>query len=328
MWFFDPNKPPDREGYAQKCGGGEGKYNTTFQPWKYCSGPKPFIWLQLEVANATVSDFTHLVISVKDSANNTLLTYDCVANNNLVVDLSSIQSQINGQPLNVEVSYALASGSNIQPEIRAYYHASPLEFCYKSKHQCPIQQIKNPVNVNIPDVPKVETVVNLPADKCQLADSGGGQSGNSGGNQSGNSEDTSTANQGDNLTGGLAGGLSGGLVGGIIGDSGTNTNIERMPKSNNGLVVLEKDGKVQIIPEVKQRCYWRPKQKTQEAKLETQSSKKKIIKNNVKKPSIQDKDTAKKPLNENIKKKVVKKHLPKKVYNPKEEMEYVCEPEK
>lgn len=331
MWFFDPNKPPDKNGYAQKCGGGEGKYSTNFQPWQYCSGPKPFIWLQLQVANANISDFTQLVVSVKDSANNTLLSYDCVANNNLVIDLSPIQNQTNGQPLNVEVSYALASGSSVQPEIRAYYHASPLEFCYKSQHKCPQQEIKNAVAVNVPETPKLETVIELPTDKCTVAGEGG-QQGSSGQPSSGSSGQSSSGGSGSELSGGIVGGVVGGVVGGLaggtVGGSGTNSGELGTTQGNNGLVVLEKDGKVKIMPEVKQKCYWRPKQKTQESKPEIQLQKKKITKHVVKKlpegkPEKIQNSPDKKP-----KKLIVKKHTIKKVNNPQEEMEYICEPEK
>ncbi len=331
MWFFDPNKPPDREGYAQKCGGGEGKYNTTFQPWKYCSGPKPFIWLQLEVANATVSDFTHLVISVKDSANNTLLSYDCVANNNLVVNLSSIQSQTNGQPLNVEVSYALASGSNIKPEIRAYYHASPLEFCYKSQHQCPQQEIKNAVVVNVPKTPKIETVVELPQERCPVA--GGGPQGGSGQPSSGGGSAVGSSGGVGGATGGVVGGVIGGGVGGAMGGVfggggvvGGAAGGATQGATGGGLTVVEKDGKVQIQPDMKQRCYWRLKQKPLEAK--TEQPKKKTVKKVVKKTDTQLKEKDERTTQNIQQKKVVKKPIVKKPAIQQQNMEYVCEPEK
>ncbi|MGC8870845.1 MAG: hypothetical protein ACP5PT_07140, partial [Brevinematia bacterium] len=258
MWFFDPNKPTDKQGIAQKCGGNDGTFNTTFQPWNYCSGPKPFIWLQLQIANANVSDFSQLLVIVKDASNNTILTYDCVANNNLSVNLSSISSQTNGQPLNVEVKYSLVVSNNVQPELRAYYHASPLEFCYKSQHKCPQQEVKNAVSINLPDNPKAEVVVNLPSERCQIAENGPGNgSGNNQNNDSGNNSGNNAQNGSSQNTGVIGGSI--GVIGGVVGSSGSSG--VNQGGSQNGVILSEKSGKVEVMPEVIQRCYWRPKQK-------------------------------------------------------------------
>ena len=104
MWYFDPTKPPDKQGFARRCDYKDGKIEQVFKPWDYCSGPRPFLWLRLEVINASLSDFNKLEIKVKDVSNNTLLTYDCIANNSTIISLSSIASQTNGQPIKVECS--------------------------------------------------------------------------------------------------------------------------------------------------------------------------------------------------------------------------------
>lgn len=93
--------------------------------------------------------FLKLIINVKDNTNNTIFTYDCLANGSLTANLSSIASQTNGQPLKVEVDYVLSSSSNPQNfDVKAYYHALPLEFCFKSVHDCKQDKVKNVVNVS------------------------------------------------------------------------------------------------------------------------------------------------------------------------------------
>lgn len=59
MWHFDPSKPLTQEGKAQKCGSREDRKEYVFEPRKYCSGPKPFLWTKVEVVtNASLSDFS------------------------------------------------------------------------------------------------------------------------------------------------------------------------------------------------------------------------------------------------------------------------------
>ncbi|QWK13480.1 MAG: hypothetical protein KNN14_02420 [Aquificota bacterium] len=98
--------------------------------------------------------------------------------------------------------------------------------------------------------------------------------------------------------------------------------------TGGGVQVIEKDGQVQIAPEVKQRCYWRPKAKTPTeskpvAKKKTTSTVKKATS---KKPEIKSSTTQTSKPPTKPAKKVAKK--PKVRPIPTQEMEYICEPEK
>ncbi|MFN3263344.1 MAG: hypothetical protein ACK42C_00405 [Aquificaceae bacterium] len=331
MWYFDPAKPPDRNGHAGKCESREGKFEQTFQPWQYCSGPKPFLWLRVDVANASLSDFSKLEIRIKDSSNNTIFVYDCLTNSSLSANLSGISAQTSGQPLNVEVFYALSSGVNLQSfEIRAYYHASPLEFCLKSRHDCLQDAIKNPVNVSGQQVslqPKVEVELTKP-EECPVLGEGAGSNGPGGG--TGGSGPSSGAGGTVGQTGGGSGSSSTGAGPGILltpsplpstGSSGASGAIVHPPTAG-GAQVVEKDGQLQILPEAKQRCYWRPKQKHLEAtqKPPTKPAVSKKASVQAQKP----KKDAGKPVAQKPKKKPAKA----KVATPQQDMEYVCEPEK
>ncbi len=338
MWNFDPNKPLT-QGKASRCEGKEGKQNFTFQPWQYCSGPKPFLWTKVEITNASLSDFSKLIINVKDNANNTIFTYDCLANSSLTANLSSIASQTNGQPLKVEVDYALSSSSNLQNfDVKAYYHASPLEFCLKSQHNCSQSEVKNTVSVpGVQNQPTVEVSLPKP-EHCPIYAEGGGNqpSGPSSGGQSGN-----TGGGQDSGSGGVAPWLGGALLtptplpggtGGAGGTSGTgNVGASGGASSGatgGGVQVIEKDGQVQIAPEVKQRCYWRPKAKTPTeskpvVKKKTTSTVKKAT---TQKPEVKSSTTQTSKPPTKPAKKVAKK--PKVQPTSTQEMEYICEPEK
>ncbi len=344
MWYFDPSKPTDNKGIAQKCENREGKQELVFQPWKYCSGPKPFLWLKLEVANASLSDFTKLEVKVKDSSNNVIFTHDFVAGGSLTVNLpSNVQSQINGQPLNLEVNYALSSNSQIKNfEVRAYYHASPLEFCFKSTHNCnqgPIKNkvsastVENPFSITLPKPSGCPDVADDPynPEGGTGSDEQVGSGGNGGG---GGTSGEGTGGGPTGSTGGSAGGQ--GQSGGIspwwgVGltpspipspaPSGTPTSPIGPSPSVGGAQVIEKDGTVQLVPETKKRCYYRPKQK-ELAQAEVKPVKPKVVKKPVPKQPVAIKpqtNTAPKP-----KRRVVKVSKPAKPI----EMEYVCEPEK
>jgi len=339
MWYFDPSKPVDGNGVAQKCESREDKREYVFEPWKYCSGPKPFLWTKVEIANASLSDFSKLIINIKDNAGNTIYTYDCVANNSLVVNLPpNVVNQTNGQPLKVEVDYALSGASNLQSfELRAYYHASPLEFCLKSQHNCSQSEVKNTVSVpGVQNQPMVEVSLPKP-EHCPIYAEGGGNqpSGPSSGGQSGN-----TGGQ-DSGSGGVAPWLGGALLtptplpggtGSAGGTGGTgNVGVSGGASSGatgGGVQVIEKDGQVQIAPEVKQRCYWKPKAKTPTeskpvVKKKTTSTVKKAT---TQKPEVKSSTTqTSKPPTKPVKK-VAKK--PKVQPASTQEMEYICEPEK
>ncbi len=316
MWYFDPSKPPGKDGIAQKCEYKDGTFNYTFQPWKYCSGPKPFKWLAVEIANATLSDFNKLEIKVKDSSNNTIFTYDCIANNSLIANITSIDPQTNGQPLKVEISYTLATGSNLQQfEVRAYYSASPLEFCFKSQHKCEEGPVKNTVSVSgIEKPPGVEVELPKP-DKCGEVAGGGQPPGGT---------PASPSSGGGQPPGGSQSGGSGIPPEVILLTPSPIPSPEGAGSSVpiGGGKLVEKEGQVQILPETKQRCYWRPKQKPvaqTQAKPKKPAVKKPVAKKET--PSSQKtiRPTAQKP----------KKPVVKKVVKPKEpEMEYICEPEK
>ncbi len=337
IWYFDPNKPLDKNGHASKCEEKNAMQIFVFKPWQYCSGPKPFIWTGVEIANASLSDFTKLLIKVKDSSNNIIFTHDCVVNNSLNANLASIVSQTNGQPLNVEVEYTLASGSNLNNfELKAYYHASPLEFCYKSQHNCLQDVVKNTVNVSgVEQGPKVEVELPKPQSCPVIGEDGqgGGQhSGPSGGSQGG-----SGGSSGSGIGSGLGGALlspvplpEGGVfsAGGALEGAGGTAPLSGV--GGSGAQVVEKDGKVHIIPETKQRCYWRPKATAPAEPKEETITKKPVVskKKPVRKESITSgTKTAKASVS--VKKPVKKPLAPSKAQPAKgADMEYVCEPEK
>lgn len=339
VWYFDPTKPPDKDRKAQKChqASKEGKHQHIFQPWQYCSGPKPFIWTGVEIANASLSDFTKLLIKVKDSSNNIIFTYDCVVNNSLNANLASIVSQTNGQPLNVEVEYTLASGSNLNNfELKAYYHASPLEFCYKSQHNCLQDVVKNTVNVSgVEQGPKVEVELPKPQ-SCPVVGEDGQGSGQPSGPGSG-SQGGSGGSSGSGIGSGLGGALlspvplpEGGILGAGGALEGAGGTAPLSGVGGSGAQVLEKDGKVHIIPETKQRCYWRPKATAPAKPKEETITKKPVVSKKKpvrKEPITSGTKTAKASVS--VKKPIKKPLAPPKAQPAKgADMEYVCEPEK
>lgn len=315
MWYFDPTKPPDKQGFARRCDYKDGKIEQVFKPWDYCSGPKPFLWLRLEVINASLSDFNKLEIKVKDVSNNTLLTYDCIANNSTIISLSSIASQTNGQPIKVEVAYTLATGANLQNfEVRAYYHASPLEFCFKSKHSCGQGPIKNTVAVaGIESPPNAEVELSQPENCPKMAEGDGGQN-------------TQPTGSGANPSSGSSGGVGAGV--GLMptplpSQGGAGATLGSSTPTGGGLQIVEKDGTVQILPETKQRCYWRPKQKTTQTAKPVGGKTVKRKENFQQKPNVENKPASKNVVAQ--KPKSVKK---KPTSKPPMDMEYICEPEK
>ena len=131
--------------------------------------------------------------------------------------------------------------------------------------------MKNTVSVpGVQNQPMVEVSLPKP-EHCPIYAEGGGNqlSGPSSGGQSGN-----TGGQ-DSGSGGVAPWLGGALLtptplpggtGSAGGTGGTgNVGVSGGASSGatgGGVQVIEKDGQVQIAPEVKQRCYWKPKAKT------------------------------------------------------------------
>lgn len=344
MWYFDPAKPTDIKGTAQKCENREGSQEFVFQPWKYCSGPKPFLWLKLEIANASLSDFTKLEVKIKDSSNSVIFTHDFVASGSLTVNLPpNVQSQTNGQPLKVELNYILASNSTIKNfELRAYYHASPLEFCFKSTHNCNQGPIENNVSTNTLESPFSITLPK-PNGCPDVADDPSNPGGGTGTGEQGG---PAGPGQGGGQTGG--GSSSSGPTGGQGQDSdsispwwGVGTIPSTTPSipssgsaeslsggtSAGGAQIIEKDGVVQLLPETKKRCYYRPKPKesiNQDNKL---IKPKKILKKTESKTAINTKPSISTKSQANVTQKTPKKKNVKKPVKF-EEMEYICEPEK
>lgn len=254
-WNFDPTKPLTN-GKATRCGGREGTFLQVFEPWRYCSGPKPFAWTAIEVTHASLSDFTKLILRVKDAGGSLLLTYDALANGSLSASLAGIDPQTNGQPLRVEVEYALAATSTAQPELVAHYRASPLEFCFKSRHDCGQGPISNTVGVTEPAVLQLQPVtVHLPLPES-CATSGGPGSGAGNGPGTGGSGGGSPAGGSGGAGGNAAavGAAVGGALGAMLGSQAQEAAIVDCPPGITDCRTAQSS--VSAPPK---RCYWRPK---------------------------------------------------------------------
>lgn len=256
-WDFDPAKPLAK-GKAQRCGGSESSFIQVFEPWRYCSGPKPFAWTRLEVANATLAQFTKLILRVKDGGGNTLFTFDALASAALSTSIAGIDPQTNGQPLRVEVDYALAPGASVAPELRAYYRASPLEFCFKSTHGCAQGPVANTVGVpERPDLGIAPVTVHVPLPSGCPAGGGHGDAGAGGGIPSDGVPAGPSTGGGAAAAGGTgmpAG--AGGVVGAILGGASANLPTPECPPGMGGCKPAQSR-----VDDAPRRCHWRPKVK-------------------------------------------------------------------
>ncbi|MCL6554785.1 MAG: hypothetical protein K6T56_00330 [Burkholderiales bacterium] len=252
-WNFDPRKPL-ANGKAQRCGGPEGVYEQVFLPWRYCSGPRPFAWTQLEIANAALAQFSKLILRVKDAAGNVILTFDALANGSLIAPLAAIDPQTNGQPLRVEVEYALVPGASVTPELRAHYRASPLEFCFRSTHTCGQGPITNTLGITAPvalQAPPVTVQVPLPTACGEGAPAEGTPAG--GASSASPAPDTGGGAGG---AGPLAGALAGGVAAAILNPQAAGVEPVECPPG------IANCRPAQSTPEAPpKRCYWRPKVK-------------------------------------------------------------------
>lgn len=261
-WNFDPAKPLVN-GKAQRCGGTEGVFTQVFLPWQYCSGPRPFAWTQLEVANATLAQFTRLILRVKDGAGNVIFTFDALASGTLQTAITAIDPQTNGQPLRVEVDYALAPGASVTPELRAHYRASPLEFCFRSTHTCNQGPITNQVGVTEPaalQLPPITVQVPLPQG-CSAGAGEGSGSGSPAEGGAGSPGTPASGTSGGTGAGSVAAGAvaAGGVAAAVLGNQAAVPVVECPPGIPDCRVA-------QSTPNAPpKRCYWRPKVKAQPA---------------------------------------------------------------
>ena len=174
LWSYDPNNIDPSTKKALPCGGSGGKSASVFQPLQYCSGPKPFRWLNVEVKGATLSNYTKFIVKVLDSTSNAvLLTKDLLPSGPTKVDISSLDAQTISKPLKIEIEYTPKSGATDKPYLEVRYDAPPAEFCFKSKHTCSQKSISNIVETPDPAKPQnmVSVTVNVPAPQnCVVVD--------------------------------------------------------------------------------------------------------------------------------------------------------------
>jgi hypothetical protein len=146
LWSYDPSNIDKVKNKALPCGG-SGKFTQTFQPLKYCSGPKPFHWLSVAVTGAPITNYTKFIVKVLNSTNNAvLLTQDFMPAGPMTVDISSLDAQTLSQPLKIEVEYTPKPNVNDKPILEVHYDGPPMEFCFKSEHKCDQGKITNNVS--------------------------------------------------------------------------------------------------------------------------------------------------------------------------------------
>ena len=175
LWGFNPANINAQTGLAEPCGSASGgKSVSVFQPLQYCSGPKPFRWLNVEVKGATLSNYTKFIVKVLDSSTNAvLLSKDLMPSGPMKVDISSLDAQTISKPLKIEIEYTPKPGATDKPYLEVRYDAPPAEFCFKSKHTCSQKSISNLVETPDPSKPQnmVAVTVNVPAPQnCVVID--------------------------------------------------------------------------------------------------------------------------------------------------------------
>ena len=173
LWNFDPSNVDPVSKKAMACGGGSGKTTKVFQPLQYCSGPKPFRWLNVEVKGAPLANYTKFVVKVLDSTSNAvLLTKDLLPSGPMKVDITSLDAQTISKPLKIEIEYTPKPGVTDKPYLEVRYDAPPAEFCFKSKHTCEQKSISNVVETPDPTNPQkfISVKVDVPAPQdCKIS---------------------------------------------------------------------------------------------------------------------------------------------------------------
>ena len=174
LWNFDPGNIDPVTKKALPCGGDGGKSVSVFQPLQYCSGPKPFHWLNVEVKGALITNYSKFIVKVLDSTTNAvLLTKDLMPSGLMKVDITSLDAQTLSKPLKIEIEYTPKPGVTDKPYLEVRYDAPPAEFCFKSKHTCQQKNISNVVETPDPSNPQqtISVKVDVPAPQnCKIID--------------------------------------------------------------------------------------------------------------------------------------------------------------